>query len=161
MANICEYKVLVKGKRGACYAFIGAMPQYDDYTVIKTETNPDEEHDFAIYFNCCCKWSVDAYAKDDDDTPVVNPDEIPNDISEAVEYGRDLYSASFKSKTRILGVDAICVSLDIDEPCDIYVEHYDCGDSILTYYSDLPDELKMSEFENLFNEGECENNEEA
>ena len=43
MANICSYKVLVKGRKNGCYAFYGSMQTLDGKSIID-ETGTDEDY---------------------------------------------------------------------------------------------------------------------
>ncbi len=52
MANICEYRVLVKGKRNACMAFFGFMPCLDDKRIL-SERGSDEH--CTLLFEGDCK----------------------------------------------------------------------------------------------------------
>ena len=44
MANICSYKVLVKGRKNGCYAFYGSMQTLDGKSIID-ETGTDEDYE--------------------------------------------------------------------------------------------------------------------
>ena len=147
MANIYAYKILVKGKKNNCYALLGAMPKADDYEIIKEVENPDEDAEYALYFSCSCKWTVDAYTKDDNKTPVITDDELPLDPYEAENFGDKFYGVSLRSKSRILDVEIFCNSVDIDEPIEVYSEHYISGTSDYVDYEDMPEELKLDGYE--------------
>ncbi len=58
MANICEYKVIVKGRKNACYAFYGSMSCMD-YKEIVSEKGTEDKYE--MFFIGNCKWGVDAY----------------------------------------------------------------------------------------------------
>ena len=60
MANICEYKVKVKGKKNACYAFYGSMSVMD-YKDMDRESGSGSN--FELTFAGNCKWAVDSYCK--------------------------------------------------------------------------------------------------
>ena len=57
-ANYCDYKVIVKGRRNACYAFFGSMSCLDDKSIVEA-TGTDAA--CTLRFAGSCKWSVDAY----------------------------------------------------------------------------------------------------
>ena len=55
MSNMCKYKVRVKGKKNACYAFLGSM-SYRDYREIDKEEG--KESDYTLWFSGDCKEDV-------------------------------------------------------------------------------------------------------
>ena len=61
MANICLYKIKVKGSKKACYKLVDMMPLYSGEKEYISEEGTDE--DFTLVFTGDCKWSVDCYTK--------------------------------------------------------------------------------------------------
>ena len=57
MANICLYKIKVKGTKTACYALVNMMPLYSWEKEYLSEEGTDE--DYTLVFSGACKWSVD------------------------------------------------------------------------------------------------------
>ena len=150
MANICEYKVYVKGKKTACYAFLGAMPQLEDYEILMRKESPESGVEFGLSFVCCCKWAVDAYTHEDNETSVVKSEDIPTDITEAIKFGEKFYPVNLRSKSRILDVEVYCVSIDLDDPIELYADYIVSGVTDYTVeYEDFPEEIKMPEYEKL------------
>ena len=47
MADICNYKIIAKGKKNACFAFIHSMNRYDDFEIIEEMSGAS----FGIYNN--------------------------------------------------------------------------------------------------------------
>ena len=59
MANVCLYKIKVKGSKKACYKLVDMMPLYSgDKEYLSAEGT---EEDFTLVFLGDCKWSVDSY----------------------------------------------------------------------------------------------------
>ena len=133
MANICEYRVIVKGKKNACYAFLGSMSAYDE-KVVDEEYGTDDN--FTLRFNGSCKWSVDCYCKPwTGETPV----ELPEDAEEALQVGEDKYwYKTVQDRSKMFNVEVMCNSADIDMPMGDYYEHYINGEPV---YDDCPDEI--------------------
>lgn len=57
MANVCQYKMIVKGKKNACYAFYAGQNHFWQDVEDKDGTYENYE----LYFSGECKWSVDQY----------------------------------------------------------------------------------------------------
>lgn len=134
MANICEYRVKVKGRKNACYAFLGSMPHMD-YRNVNSEVGSDMEYEMIISGNC--KWSVDAYCKKwDGDFPA----DLPADSNEAYEEAGKRYCyVTVKERSELFNTEVWCNSCDIDGDPDtaVYV-HYKNGEPI---DDNLPEEL--------------------
>ncbi|MCR4805733.1 MAG: hypothetical protein K5981_08800 [Clostridia bacterium] len=141
MANICEYKIVVKGKKNACYAFLGSTPQMD-YRDIQEEGGTDD--DYMIRFEGDCKWAIDCYCEPyNGEAPI----KLPADSHEAFMLGNDDYwFKTVKDRSRIFAVEVICNSADIEDynpkygPYNIY-EHYVCGEKV---EDECPEILKIT-----------------
>ena len=59
MANICLYKIRVKGTKAACYALVNMMPLYSWEKEYMDEEGPDDG--YSLLFSGACKWGVDCY----------------------------------------------------------------------------------------------------
>ena len=140
MANCCNYKVIVKGKKNACYAFFGSMPAYDD-KYITEESGTDD--DYTVFIEGNCKWAVDAYC-----TPWEGPCpvELPEDADEAYNEAEENYwYNSVRDRSKMFNVEVQCNSADIEDydpefgPYEIY-EHYVNGEEI---DDECPKELRI------------------
>jgi hypothetical protein len=60
MANICEYRLRIKGKKENCYHFLNSMSVYSNCETFKEEGTDDS---FIIEAIGDCKWDVYAYIK--------------------------------------------------------------------------------------------------
>lgn len=52
MANICEYKGIVKGPKNACYAVFGSLSCMDDKEIVEEKQLEDE---YYLRFEGYCK----------------------------------------------------------------------------------------------------------
>lgn len=147
MANICEYKVIVKGKRNACHAYAGSMPSLEGVS-IASESGTDD--DYKLCFEGSCKWDVDYGCGEwDGDAPV----NLPEDAEEAFAYAaKNYYGYTVCSRSGMFGVEVLCKSsdFDVDEDDDYYVksEHYLNGND--DDYEDIPldeDDVKENYYE--------------
>ena len=147
MANYCEYNVIVKGRKNACYAFFGSMSCLDSKEIFD-ESGTDD--DYTVKFNGNCKWSVDSYC-----TPWNGefPVSLPEDADEAYEAGEELYwYNTVQERSKMFGVEVWCNSADVEDytvhPFELF-EHYLCGDDMGSDYSGFnesglcPDELRI------------------
>ena len=121
MANYCDYKVIVKGKKNACYAFFGSMSCCDSKWVID-ESGTDD--DYTLLFEGNCKWAVDAYCTPwDGPFPV----ELPKDYQEAYNEAEENYwYNTVRERSKMFNVEVLCNSADVEdyfEDAEIY-EHY-------------------------------------
>ena len=146
MANICSYRIQVKGKKQACYAFYGSIPVLDSKSILNESEDGD---DYMIQFEGDCKWDVDMYTHSDEESPVFALSDLPEDCDEAFDFGLDYWDISLRSKSRIFNVDVICNSIDIDEPIYMNTLHYDCGDVFEMAYLDTPEEIRQSDYEDM------------
>ena len=127
MANVCDYRVIVKGRKNACYAFYGSTACMG-YKQIVSESGTDEQYEMLFFGNC--KWSVDSYcAVFKGKTPV----ELPADFNAAYILGEDEYwYNTVQSRSKMFDVEVQCCSADIDDydpeygPEQLY-EHYRSG----------------------------------
>lgn len=133
MANICEYRVIVKGKKNACYAFLGSMSALDEKE-IDDESGTDQ--DFTLRFHGTCKWSVDSYCKPwEGGFPV----ELPEDYEEAWEEAENKYwYNTVRERSRMFEVEVWCNSADVDLPIGDFFEHYKNG---VDLGGDCPEEI--------------------
>lgn len=141
MANTCSYKVIVKGKRNACYAFFGSMSCMDDKRIVE-ETGTEELS--TIRFEGDCKWSVDSYCTPwEGEFPVV----LPEDAEEAREIAEELYGYNtVRERSKMFEVEVWCNSADIDNcslrfgPSETF-EHYINGKDA---WGECPVELRIT-----------------
>ena len=127
MANICEYKVIVKGKKNACYAFFGSMPWMDYKDIVEEK---EDNGVWTVKFEGDCKWSVDCYCLDPwkGDTPVVLPEDPDEALSEAADK---YYRQTVQERSEMFNVEVWCNSADIeDEDTRQVFEHYINGESV-------------------------------
>jgi hypothetical protein len=138
VANCCSYKVIVKGKKNACYAFFGSMPCMDGKQISR-EFGTDEN--YTVKFNGGCKWSVDAYCTPwQGNFPVKLPEDAKEACNEAWEKYRD---KSVQERSKMFEVEVMCNSADIDDYDpefglgELY-EHYINGEDV---GGECPDDL--------------------
>lgn len=140
MANYCDYKVIVKGKKNACYAFFGSMSCVEEKWIVE-EGGTDEA--YTIQFEGNCKWAVDAYCTPwDGEFPVI----LPEDADEAMAVAEEKYwYNTVKERSKMFEVEVWCNSADVEDydpnmgPFEIF-EHYINGESV---GGECPDELHI------------------
>jgi hypothetical protein len=117
MANICFYKVKIKGKKNACYALYGSMACYSDKWI---ESESGTFDDYTMIIQGDCKWGVDCYCKLwDGEYPVP----IPTDPQAAYQEGEDKYWYRFlEERSAMFEVEVWCNSLGEDDDFDFYEE---------------------------------------
>lgn len=134
MANICLYRIQVKGTEKACRFLTEAMPQYcDSFEILDEYGTPD---DFTLSFQGDCKWSVDAYTEDMND---------PKPWTEAELDAADPYDhwgTTLKDKSILLNCEIWCASMDIDDGVEPDFEHWKRGN--LIYGGDWPELIDIS-----------------
>lgn len=141
MANYCEYKVIVKGRRNACYAFFGSMSCLDNkYIVAESGTDAD----CTLRFAGNCKWSVDAYC-----TPWDGPCPVPlpEDADEAMELAEETYwYHTVKDRSQMFAVEVWCNSADVDDydPDEGPVELFTCVVNGVGVLEECPEELRIT-----------------
>lgn len=135
MANICKYKVIVKGRKNACYAFMGSMSTLDNKWV---EEESGSDDDYTLRFEGDCKWSVDSYCQPwEGECPV----ELPEDAEDAQYEAEEKYwYKTVRDRSRMFAVEVLCNSADVDYPVQEYFEHYISGEDV---GGDCPEELKV------------------
>jgi len=148
VANICEYKVIVKGKKNACYAFMGSMSNFggkeeDEWVPSKKDPTTGK-----LIFHGDCKWSVDSYCTPFDGK---KPVELPEDFREAEQAGEDLYwYNTVQERSEMFQVEVQCNSADIEDydpeygPDQIY-EHYKKGMQCKDCWGDPPKSLRITD----------------
>lgn len=135
MANICIYKILVKGTKQACEAFVAMMPSYSEGGDIWEESGTDA--DYTLAFSGDCKWSVDSYC-----APLSDPQPwTPARIQQAIEStdSSDWYY-TIRDKSILLNCEVFCNSKDIDSNTWACYEHYNKGERI---FDECPKELHI------------------
>lgn len=144
MANICEYHIKVTGKKNACYALFGSLAVYDDKCI---ETESGTNDNYSLAFQGTCKWAVDMYTKPFEGS--YDDIVIPEDSEAAEECGSSFQGIPLKEKSKLFNVEVWCNSIDIDDPMGIFSEHYISGEKSPLSYGEMPDEIKMDEYEEL------------
>lgn len=132
MANICLYKIKVKGTKNACYALINMMPLYSWEKDILSEDGEDD--DYTLIFTGACKWSTSAYTHHTDGLVPYTPEQVAN-----VQDG-DGWDICMMDKSLLLSCEIFCNSKDIDDSCYAVYEHYKNGKGI---YDECPKELHI------------------
>ena len=177
MADICDYRIKVKGPKNACYAFMGSTSRYDDVDIINEYGSEDN---YILVFKGCCKWAIDMYCHDfEGEKPVV----LPNDANEAYAQAENLYwYHTVKERSEMFEVEVWCnsgssetfesaiddllesgeLTLDDikenDEFTPYMYEHYNCGNEI---FDEMPEEINIPfSFANFENEEEFDEDEE-
>ena len=110
MANLCEYKVKVRGRRNACYAFFGSMSCADGKWIV-SESGTAEE--FVLIFEGSCKWSVDCYCKEwEGEMPVTIPENADDAMSEAED---NYWYYTVQQRSQMFNVEVWCNSGDTED----------------------------------------------
>lgn len=137
MANICKYKVEVRGKKNACYAFWASMSSCDDGTVLKEEGDDDN---YILRFLGFCKWSVNAYCNP---FKGKKPVQLPSDPDEAFSLAMDKYwYYTVQERSEMFQVEVFCCSNDID---DFWEEGEEYQHYINGSIASTEDDFKMHE----------------
>lgn len=123
MANICLYKIKVKGSKLACESLMYMMPLYSwEYDVLSSEGTED---DYTMVFTGACKWSVDSYTQ-----PLKDPKPWTREELEAIEEHYEHWYHTLRDKSVLLDCEIFCNSKDIDSGCWAQFEHYNRGKEI-------------------------------
>lgn len=122
MANICVYKIKVKGNQTACYRLINMMPLYCGEKEILFEEGTED--DFTLVFKGDCKWYVDAYT-----SPLADPQPLSAEEIEAIDDG-DHWGVTLRDKSVLLNCEIFCNSKDIDDSCWAIFDHYNKGEIV-------------------------------
>lgn len=121
MGNTCLYKILVKGKKKACYKLINMIPN-SNKVIIKEEGTDDN---FELIFSGECEWSVDAYTNDK-----LKPKPYTDEEIEEIEEGW-CWNIPLKGKSKILNCEIFCSSKDLDDQYSLVdFVHYNKGKKI-------------------------------
>ncbi len=140
MANYCDYKVIVKGCKNACYAFFGSMSCVDGKWIVEEDGTNDA---YTVRFEGNCKWSVDAYCTPwDGSFPVI----LPEDANEAMAVAEENYwYNTVQERSKMFEVEVWCNSADVEDydpdkgPDEIF-EHYVKGQVV---FDECPDILRI------------------
>ena len=111
MADCCEYRVKVKGRKNACYAFFGSMSCMDYKDMNKKSGRGSN---FELIFSGNCKWDVDHYCYDKWDGSF--PVEIPADPDEALEEAENKYwYHTVQERSKMFAVEVWCLSYEDED----------------------------------------------
>ncbi|MBR4026089.1 MAG: hypothetical protein IKJ01_00840 [Lachnospiraceae bacterium] len=132
MANICLYKIKVKGTQTACHKLVHMMPLYSwEKEELYSEGT---ESDFTLIFLGACKWSVDCYTEKVKDIKPFTEEELNK-----IEDG-DGWNYTLQDKSILLNCEIFCNSKDIDDCCYASYVHYNKGKQI---FDECPKELHI------------------
>ena len=125
MANICLYKIKVKGSKKACYKLVDMMPLYSGEKEYISEDGTDE--DFTLVFTGDCKWSVDCYTKFEKDLKPYTEEELDkvfknDDGLDISKYAEELVKENRKAQNRMCIDDIMAISLGMYKTYDDYVK---------------------------------------
>lgn len=132
MANICLYKVKVKGTKKACYKLVDMMSLYSWDKIFLSSEGTDE--DFTLIFLGDCKWSVDCYTKFEEGLKPYTEEELDK-VSDGFGWNYPLVN-----KSVLLDCEIFCNSKDIDDSCYANYVHYNRGKQI---FDECPKELHI------------------
>jgi len=122
MANICEYNMIVKGRKNACYAFFAGQ-YWLNYKDITFESGNDERYE--MHFSGTCKWTVDQYCITYNGSC---PMDIPDDYEEAAKMMCGTEHYTVQSRSRMFDVEVWCNSRDSEgDPETAYYGHFISG----------------------------------
>lgn len=138
MADDCNYKIIVKGKKNACFAFYHSTNAYIDAKDIVEENGTDD--DYALCFEGSCRGGLDAYC-----TPIRNakPVKIPENIEEIEDFAMNYLGITPKSRSKVFEVEILCnwyIDGYEEEPGCRGFEHYLNGEKVK---GRCPKELKF------------------
>lgn len=136
MSNVCKYKVKVKGKKNACYAFLGSMAYMDFRDIDKEEGT---EADFTLWFSGDCKEDVNESCQPwEGEFPV----ELSGNYETALNEAKDNYSyRTVQERSAMFDVEVWCNSCIIDDEPEVAIfEHYLKGGAAS---GELPEELSI------------------
>ena len=160
MADFCDYKIKVRGKKNACYAFMSSTSAVDDREIINEFGSDD---DYTLLFKGCCKWSIDSYCKKfHGEKPVI----LPGNLDDVIDEAENKYwYHTVQERSEMFGVEVWCNSGSVEtfESCiaellesgEVTLEeikeneefspyeyqHYNCGKEI---WDDMPEEIAMN-----------------
>ena len=132
MANICLYKIKVKGTKLSCEKLIDIMPLYNwEKYILDTK---GEEEDYEIVFLGACKNHINAYT-----TSLKNPLPLTKEEIEKIEDG-DYWTTTLCDKSILLNCEIFCNFKDIDNNGYAVYVHYKKGREI---FDECPKEIHI------------------
>lgn len=137
MANYCDYKGILKGRKNACYGAFGCFNAYEDKQIVKESGTPE---DYVLQFEGNCKWSMEYYAK-----PWTGSwqYQIPEDPMEALEYAEGHHhDMRLADICRLYQVELLCNWGTFETSRQTTYVHYDRDKRVRSY---CPDELRFQE----------------
>ena len=145
MADICNYKIIAKGKKNACFAFMHSMNRYDDFDIIEEKGTED---DFYLLFENSCKYALDCYCEPQKN---VQPVEIPEVFGENKEFesiedfGECFIGCTAQDRSKMFNVEVFCnwIVDCYEDPDGGCYEHYLNGEEI---FDDRPAELEFEDY---------------
>lgn len=146
MANVCKFKIIVKGRANACAAFYTSTPSFG-LTIVEEHGTEDDHY---LRFEGSCKWSIDyGVQRWNGAVPVV----LPENIREAGEKAMRNYSDYYmQDRSRMFQVEVLCNSADLDDYDGSRFIHYKNG---IPIFDRAPEELGISAGY-IFDEGQEE-----
>jgi hypothetical protein len=146
MANICEYRLRVKGKKEDCNLFLYSMPAYNFLDPITEEGTDDN---FIIEAVGDCKWDLYSYVEETPDD--YNHTDVRKNIKDE-EDCYDLWYIPLKDKTKIFNVEVQVSWADIDNPIanedgsiKYNYEHWNNGEEITPIENEHKEEFFVFE----------------
>ena len=105
MADLCDFRIMVQGRKNACYAFWSTQLA-EDAQIVKEYGSEDA---YLLEFAGCCKWDPDAYCKPyQGEMPV----DLPADFAQASTVAAQEYSGyTQQSRSEMFSVDVQCNSV--------------------------------------------------
>lgn len=144
MNNFRKYKIIVKGKKPACYAFAGALPcaEKKDWKVIS-----ESSEDYVLYIcgDCICDINNAGNAWDSND-PIL----LSDDIGAAFKDGQDKFlNVGIQGCSKALGVEIWCNSFIWNGARGQSYSHYRLG---VPSFDECPAEIKFDLAESCITE---------
>ncbi len=146
MANICVYKVKVKGKKNHCYAMLGVLPKSDENEILREEGS---DENYTLVFRNNCKWSLTYHQYKEFDGTKFN--DIPDDPYEAMAKFDGIWEYSMAALSKMLDVNIWYNSGDIDDWRRLECGHCKNGIELSNYF---PDELMIEEMSSCYEESD-------
>lgn len=156
MSSRCNYVIIVKGKKNACYAFMGSQNAWERKILSKTGT----EDDYTLRFAGSCNYYLDGGCEPwkENNLPV-----LPADYQQAYDKAEKYIAYDIQSRSKMFNVEVLKNELDIDSALEygedpdqlemelVYsgvvgnLEHYINGESVAMSEDECPDELLVFE----------------
>lgn len=137
MANYCDYKGILKGRKNACYAAYGCFQAYDDKWIVKEYGTSD---DYFLQFEGNCKWSIQHYSRSWKEP---KPITIPENPEEAFAYTEKNYQdLALADICQLFQVELLCNWGVFEEGNNATFVHFIRNIKINSY---CPDELRFKE----------------